>query len=312
MGDDSELSEPMQWDNMEGGEDQVWGWDTDQSMCGKCRESFGPCTAESVHLIFPGSFLLCFFNCISGLYILGNASSLPPRLPFLSPVLRMLRDKQPALPVQYIMVCCSYRGYWTSKGRPSEKGILQDAAAALKWIRDVEETSSDEGGKQPVSVIIWGQSIGAGVATNLAAQQALFSERLALKMLILETPFLSIRAMLETIYPQKWLPYRHLWPFLRNHLDSWEALGVLQENAIRHKVTPPNVVIVEAERDELVPASHGDMLERRCLELGLKVRKQSIPTALHNEVLVRPGGRTAMVEAIRQASGEAPRSQPKG
>jgi fermentation-respiration switch protein FrsA (DUF1100 family) len=224
----------------------------------------------------------------------------------------MLRDKQPPLPVQYIMVCCSYRGYWTSKGRPSEKGILQDAAAALNWIREVEETSSDEGDKQPVSVIIWGQSIGAGVATNLAAQQALFSERLALKMLILETPFLSIRAMLETIYPQKWLPYRHLWPFLRNHLDSWEALGVLQENAIRHKVTPPNVVIVEAERDELVPASHGDMLERRCLELGLKVRKQSIPTALHNEVLVRPGGRTAMVEAIRQASGEAPSSQPKG
>lgn len=312
MGDDSELSEPMQWDIMEGGEDQVWGWDTDQSMCGKCREQFGPCTAESVYFIFPGSFLLCFFNCISSLYILGNASSLPPRLPFLSPVLRMLRDKQPPLPVQYIMVCCSYRGYWTSKGRPSEKGILQDAAAALNWIREVEETSSDEGDKQPVSVIIWGQSIGAGVATNLAAQQALFSERLALKMLILETPFLSIRAMLETIYPQKWLPYRHLWPFLRNHLDSWEALGVLQENATRHKVTPPNVVIVEAERDELVPASHGDMLERRCLELGLKVRKQSIPTALHNEVLVRPGGRTAMVEAIRQASGEAPSTQPKG
>jgi hypothetical protein len=57
-----------------------------------------------------------------------------------------------------------------------------------------------------------GQSIGAGFATNLAAQTEPSMSNLALKTLILETLFLSVRAMLETLYPQKWIPYRHLWP----------------------------------------------------------------------------------------------------
>jgi len=43
--------------------------------------------------------------------IVGNASSLPPRLPLLSPVLRMLRDSDVGGPVSYTMVCLSYRGY---------------------------------------------------------------------------------------------------------------------------------------------------------------------------------------------------------
>ena len=38
--------------------------------------------------------------------------------------------------------------------------------------------------------------------------------------LVLETPFTSIRAMLVAIYPQQWLPYRYLYPFLWNHWNS--------------------------------------------------------------------------------------------
>jgi uncharacterized protein len=102
--------------------------------------------------------------------MIENASSLPPRLPFLSPVLRALRDADIksqdskfhgqvgktgiASSVRYIMVCVSYRGYWTSKGRPSERGMAKDAVAALKWI-----------GSQPrddptrrVPVILWARA----------------------------------------------------------------------------------------------------------------------------------------------------------
>src|SRR4051794_33675624 len=71
---------------------------------------------------------------VSLLTVPGNASSLPPRLPFLSPVLRMLSQNRLDYPVKYIMVCCSYRGFWTSNGRPSEKGIALDAEATLRWI----------------------------------------------------------------------------------------------------------------------------------------------------------------------------------
>ncbi|CZR55065.1 uncharacterized protein PAC_04951 [Phialocephala subalpina] len=238
------------------------------------------------------------------LYFQGNASSIPPRLPFLSPVLRMLRDRA-TLPVRYTMVCCSYRGYWTSKGRPTERGIAMDAAAALEWIIESHVAEALGSPEELVPVVIWGQSIGAGVATGLAAEQRLFAEgNLSLEKLILETPFLSIRAMLETLYPQKWLPYKHLWPFLRNHLNSSAALGLMQKRFTEAGSGLPSVVIVEAGRDELVPKEHGDALEKRCLELGLDVSKQTIASAYHTEVMVRPGGRSVFVKAIESAAGE--------
>jgi hypothetical protein len=220
----------------------------------------------------------------------GNASSLPPRLPFLSPVLRSLRDEKTTGGARYVMVCLSYRAYWTSRGRASEPGIAKDAAAALKWVSDQEARA----GGDRVPVIIWGQSIGAGVATTCAAKPENFAENLDLRMLILETPFLSIREMLVTLYPQKWLPYRYLWPFLRNHLDSWKAL---EQIAMRRPA--PSVVILAAGRDELVPKLHGDALEQRCQQLGIQVDKHQISGAYHTEVMIRPEGPPAVLKAIR-------------
>lgn len=204
------------------------------------------------------------------LMMVGNASSIPPRLPFLSPVLRSLRED--TCNVKYTMVCCSYRGFWTSSGRPSEKGIAMDAIATLNWITDADE------------IVVWGQSIGAGVASSLATVSPV-------QLLILETPFISARAMLETLYPQKWLPYRCLWPFLRNHLDTHKALGLLKGR--------PRILILEAERDELVPRQHGDVLEARCKELDLVVKRKIVGNALHTEVMSRSEGRMAVVEAIQ-------------
>ncbi|KAJ8066544.1 hypothetical protein OCU04_005600 [Sclerotinia nivalis] len=231
------------------------------------------------------------------LYFQGNAASLPPRLPFLSSVPRNLKKLQPAHdgPAQYVFVCCSYRGYWTSRGRPSEKGIMMDAEATMQWVKKDFESRPDFDGCE---IILWGQSIGAGVATGLAAKDGIFSDELRLQKLILETPFLGIKAMLETLYPQKWLPYRHLHPFLRNHLDSWRALGKLHERTERSGLKAPQILILQAGKDELVPASHGELLEKRCSDLGLEVRREVIQSALHNEALVRGGGSTIIAEAI--------------
>jgi acetyl esterase/lipase len=207
-------------------------------------------------------------------------------------------------PFQYTIVCCSYRGYWTSSGRPSETGIAQDAAASLEWVKNQEANELQEDGPQtqPTPVILWGQSIGCGVATSLAARQELFSEGIELRTLILETPFLSIRSMLETIYPQKWLPYQYLWPFLRNHFDSVQALTNVEENSRRFGHKAPNVLILEAGKDELVPAVHGKILGSHCLELGLKFRKVVVPSAYHTEVMTRgPEGRVAVVESVLKA-----------
>jgi uncharacterized protein len=193
------------------------------------------------------------------------------------------------------MVCVSYRGYWTSKGRPSEKGFAKDAAAALNWIASQHEANAADA----VPVILWGQSIGAGVATNLAANPGLFPKNLSLKTLILETPFTNIRDMLVTIYPQKWLPYRYLWPFLWNHLDNW---GALEKFPRQPSASLPEVILLEAGKDELVPQSHGDALQKRCLELGLPVQRHVIRGALHTEIMTRPEGHLMAAEAVRRVA----------
>ncbi|KAL9027374.1 MAG: hypothetical protein Q9196_004090 [Gyalolechia fulgens] len=142
------------------------------------------------------------------IYFQGNGGSLPPRLPALSAVLKTLQRDAPSS-TTYTLLGLSYRGFWTSRGRPSERGIGQDAAAAIRYAL----TELPEPFNSPTSLVLWGQSIGAGVATSAAA--ALSSRGYqaggpGLSGLLLETPFVSVRAMLTTIYPQKWLPYRQL------------------------------------------------------------------------------------------------------
>jgi hypothetical protein len=86
--------------------------------------------------------------------------------------------------------------------------------------------------------------------------------------LVLETPFTSTRAMLKALYPQKWLPYQYLWPFLRSHLNSWANFEAI---ALKYGTEAPAIHIIEAGKDELVPSNHGEELYQRCVELGLPV-----------------------------------------
>lgn len=117
--------------------------------------------------------------------------------------------------------------------------------------------------------------------------------------------------MLETLYPQKWLPYRYLGPFLWNHLDSEKALGDLKNklpgNDRKEVVNgkPPRVLILQAGRDELVPREHGERLEEVCRKKGIEVERKVIGGGLHTEVLVKGEGVKVVVDAVEQVSREA-------
>lgn len=234
------------------------------------------------------------------LYFQGNASSTPPRLPDISWVLRSVSDSKDIsfAASELTFVCLSYRGYWTSSGRPSEKGLRLDAEAGAQWIAKYHEERFGKDTHCPVPILLlWGQSIGSGVATNLAASGQL-PPGLPVRGMLLETPFTSVRAMLGVLYPQKWLPYKYLWPFLRNQLDSWANLGLIAESARAKEETTPHVFILEADRDELVPKEHGEALVQRCLDLGIPVEKGSAPVAFHSEAIARTEGKRLAVRAI--------------
>lgn len=106
------------------------------------------------------------------LYFQGNGASTPPRLPVLSTVLRAL-NTHPSTPFSspsssnihttYTLSVLSYRGFWTSRGRPMEAGLNLDASAALSWAyRTFPSTESEE-----VKIVLWGQSLGAAVAVGV-------------------------------------------------------------------------------------------------------------------------------------------------
>ena len=74
------------------------------------------------------------------------------------------------------LVALSYRGYAGSSGQPSEQGLLLDAAAAYAFASARYDANR---------IVVWGFSLGTGVAVALAAQQLIGK-------LILEAPYTSI------------------------------------------------------------------------------------------------------------------------
>ena len=82
-----------------------------------------------------------------------------------------------------------YRGYGGSEGSPTERGFYQDGAAAVAWVRERQRPGR--------KLVLWGESIGTGVALSLAAQA---------QAVVVEGGFSSAVDLGATAYP--WLPVR--------------------------------------------------------------------------------------------------------
>ena len=278
---------PMEWE-----ETRIRSLDgTKIALCiGRMRQEDG--TAE---VVIPNNrkgvkeVVICYFQ--------GNGASLPPRLPILSSVLKFVQAGMTKRKdsVQFTLIALSYRGYWTSSGRASQSGIELDAQALLKYVRSNFSTTNDD-----VELILWGQSIGCGVATTAAAFY--LSEPDASKPtitgLVLETPFTSVKNMLIALYPQKWLPYRYLSPFLWNHWDSAAAL-----HRIAMAERKPRVLLLPSSRDEVVPSDEAEKLEAICSDLKFEYERSDVLGALHNEATVRRNGQQAVAKFISHVAG---------
>lgn len=245
--------------------------------------------------------------------------------------------------VVYTVVAPAYRGYWTSTGKPSQRGIEEDGRAIFKFLeksgyktqhQSISPGSSKkipENHRNPVDLdekvelIIWGQSIGANIAmTTLANHMTYCGSGLSLQSpplrdrprgklpppaaLILETPFLSIPEMLIELYPQKWLPYRYLTPFLRNWWDMQDAAKKLRVAGY----SPQKISILIAEKDELVGGAQGERIDVMLRDyFGVEgrtwqrevskvvVSKVVVRGALHVECLLKDQGRREVIETIR-------------
>lgn len=128
------------------------------------------------------------------------------------------------------LLAVSYRGYEGSTGSPSEDGMHLDAEAAYAFAADHQIT--------PDHIVLWGHSLGTGVAVWLAAERKI-------KALVLEAPYTSVAdvaAMNYPLLPVRWL----LW-------DQFHSDWLID------KVTAP-VLVFHGDNDDTIPISFGQRL----------------------------------------------------
>lgn len=166
------------------------------------------------------------------------------------------------------VVTFHYRGYPPSTGSPSAKALIADAPLVYDAAVDCVK---------PDRTVAVGFSIGSGIAAQLAAHRRLDG-------LILVTPFDSLRAVAEGMFP--WLP---IGPFFEHEID---AAGALE------KLDLP-VAIIAAERDEVVAPERTAALRRRVPHLAFD---RTIAGAGHNDLYARSDFQQAMREALDEVT----------
>ena len=121
----------------------------------------------------------------------------------------------------------SWRGFSGNEGKPTEKNLYYDGEKAVKWLNSQGLDNKD--------IILYGESLGTGVATELASKNNFGG-------IILESPFTSMADTAKIYYP--YLPVNLL---LRDRYDS--------KSKIKDIKTP--ILIMHGKMDNIVPQKMG-------------------------------------------------------
>lgn len=122
-----------------------------------------------------------------------------------------------------------YRGYGGNPGLPSERGLTEDALAARLAVAERPDVD-------PQRIVYFGESLGAAVATRLAATHAPAA-------LILRSPFTNLADIGRYHYP--WLPVRWL---LR---DRYPVLDLVRQLHLP-------ILVIAGDADDIVPSSFSE------------------------------------------------------
>ena len=147
------------------------------------------------------------------LFLHGNAGSLENRIHKIN----HFND----MDVNFLII--SWRGFSGNKGQPTEKGLYKDAKSGVDWLKN-------KGAKQE-NIIIYGESLGTGVATEIAQNKNFAG-------VILESPFTSMVAAGKSKYP--------IFPINLLLKDKYES-----DKKIKNIKSP--ILIMHGEVDTIVP-----------------------------------------------------------
>jgi fermentation-respiration switch protein FrsA (DUF1100 family) len=153
------------------------------------------------------------------LYLQGNGGGLDLRAH------RFARLAQDGIGV----LALNYRGFGGSTGRPTEAGLMRDGETAIAFMREHYA---------PGRVVLWGESLGTGLAVAIAAKHPV-------ARVLLESPYTSVADVAASIYffvPVRWL--------LKDQFRSDALVG---------EVTAP-ILVVHGASDVTIPIAFGQRL----------------------------------------------------
>ena len=151
------------------------------------------------------------------LFLHGNAGSLENRIHKIN----HFKD----MDINFLII--AWRGFSGNKGAPTEKGLYEDARSAVRWLKSK--------GVSENSIIIYGESLGTGVATEIAQNKNFGG-------IILESPFTSMIDAGKDKYP--FLPVKLLLK------DKYESNKKIQN------IKSP-ILIMHGKVDKIVPFHMG-------------------------------------------------------
>ena len=154
------------------------------------------------------------------LYLHGNAGSLENRIHKIN----HFNDMN----INFLLL--SWRGFNGNAGKPTESGLYLDARTAVKWLINQ--------GVEVEDIIIYGESLGTGVATEIAQNQNFAG-------IILESPFTSMIAAGKSKYP--------IFPIKLLLKDKYES-----DKKIKNIVSP--ILVMHGEADKIVPFWMGEKI----------------------------------------------------
>jgi len=147
------------------------------------------------------------------LYLHGNAGSLENRIHKVN----HFNDMN----INFLLL--AWRGFNGNAGKPTEQGLYQDAKNAVRWLMNQ--------GIREENIIIYGESLGTGVATEIAQKKNFAG-------VILESPFTSMVAAGKSKYP--------IFPIKLLLKDKYES-----DKKIKNIISP--ILVMHGEDDQIVP-----------------------------------------------------------
>jgi pimeloyl-ACP methyl ester carboxylesterase len=137
---------------------------------------------------------------------------------------RRLRDE-----LQADVLVVDYRGFGLTGGDPHEQAVVDDCAAALKWL-------SQRTGLPTESITLFGRSLGGGIAVNLAS-------RFGARELIIDRTFDSLVSPAACKFP--WIPVSLL---MRNRFPSDQLIASCRMPVFQTHFAADELIPVECAR----------------------------------------------------------------